>query len=101
MFWQSKSNHTLQLSQRKLKEANKSLLTTFFLFLDSASLALWLEVYKFKCVPTNAEVSKHSWFGAVLQLLHSTTKYLSYKYPNNTHQFKIYQNNKGWTKEMC
>ena len=39
MFWHSKSNNTLQLSQHKLKEANKSYLTTFFLFW---TLPAWL-----------------------------------------------------------
>ena len=50
MFWQSKSNHTLQLSQRKLQEAKKISSDNFFPFLDFASLTLWLEAYKFKCV---------------------------------------------------
>ena len=90
MFWHSKPNNTLQLSQHKLKEANKSYLTTFFLFWTlPAWLCGWRCINSSVCA-TNSEVSKHSWFGAVLQLLHSTTKYLSYKYPNNTHQSSEY-----------
>ena len=102
MFWHSKSN-TLQLSQHKLKEANKYLLKTFFLFMTlPAWLCGWRRINSSVCA-TNAEVSKHSWFGAVLQLLHSTTKNPSHKYPNfnNTHHFKIYQTNKGCTEEVC
>ena len=102
MFWHSKSN-TLQLSQHKLKEANKYLLKTFFLFwILPVWLCGWRCINSSVCA-TNAEVSKHSWFGAVLQLLHSTTKNPSHKYPNfnNTHHFKIYQTNKGCTEEVC
>ena len=71
----------MELSQHKLKEANKYLLKTFFLFMTlPAWLCGWRRINSSVCA-TNAEVSKHSWFGAVLQLLHSTTKHLSYKYP--------------------
>ena len=147
MFWHSKSNHTWNWVNISLRRQTNIF---FFLFMTlPAWLCGWRRINSSVCA-TNAEVSKHSWFGAVLQLLHSTTKHLSYKYPkgwlataklkphsrfisllfmlkiafdnikiekwkvkvvsalqwlaspfNNTHHFKIYQNNKGWIKEMC